>query len=136
MQPDDLNRLRGVADRLSGQLERVRRGLGDLKRDLNAITATGKSADGYVKATVGFRGQLLSLDLDPRIYRRPDSKGLAEAIVAAVRQAALDAAARVDEVSARHGQAVDVRSFLDADLPARLSHFDFVVDELTGRPQR
>jgi DNA-binding protein YbaB len=136
MESDDLNRIRAMAESLNGQLEQVRRGLGDLKRDLAAITATGKSADGYVKATVGFRGQLVSLDLDPRIYRRPDTKALAESIVTAVRQAALDAAARVDEVSARHGQAVDVRSILELDPSARLSRFDFVVDELAGRAER
>lgn len=58
------------------------------------ITGVAWSGDGLIKAVVGPRGQLLELELDPRLFRKPDSKGLAAAIVATTRAAAEEAMAK------------------------------------------
>ena len=52
------------------------------------IRATAESDDGLISATVGGYGELVELQLDPRIYRAPDSAGLAEAITDTVHRAA------------------------------------------------
>ena len=38
------------------------------------ITVTRRSRDGLVSVTVGPRGDLVTLDIDPRVFRRPDSR--------------------------------------------------------------
>jgi hypothetical protein len=52
---------------------------------------TADSDDGLITATVDARGELIEVNLDPRIYRAPDSDTLsatiAETIQRAVRQA-------------------------------------------------
>lgn len=53
-----------------------------------AIEETAWSADGRVEATVGPRGELRSLVLDPRIYRTGGADALAADIVAVVADAA------------------------------------------------
>jgi DNA-binding protein YbaB len=49
-----------------------------------------RSEDRLIRAVVGPRGQLVDLELDPRIFRSPDSKTLAAAILATVREAVED----------------------------------------------
>src|SRR5947207_13846043 len=95
----DLQGLRAYAEELSGQFEKVRSGLGEMQRELKAVTGTAKSPDGYVTATVGPRGQLVKLQLDPRIYRKPDSAQLAQSITETVGKAAEDAARKVEAVT-------------------------------------
>ncbi|WP_238007521.1 YbaB/EbfC family nucleoid-associated protein [Dactylosporangium sp. AC04546] len=51
------------------------------------IRATAESDDGLITATVGAAHELIELQLDPRIYRTPDSTALAKAIVATVHRA-------------------------------------------------
>jgi DNA-binding protein YbaB len=80
-----------------GEFNRMRTGMGELQQKLRQITATAKSDDGYVTAVVGPRGQLVRLELDPRIYRRPDSKQLATTISDTIKRAAADAMAQVSE---------------------------------------
>jgi DNA-binding protein YbaB len=45
-----------------------------------AIEETAWSSDGYVTASVGARGELRDLVLDPRIYRDADAEALATSI--------------------------------------------------------
>lgn len=87
----DIPALRAQADAMVAQFERMRDGYGELRRKLRAVTGTATSDDGLVTATVGPRGQLLKLDLDPRIYRRPDSRRLATAITETVQRATTQA---------------------------------------------
>src|SRR5262245_52256862 len=93
----DNRALRARADELLGELDRLRLGMSDLGRQLRQITATAKSDDGFISATVGPRGQLIKLDIDPRIYRRPDSKQLAAAITKTIQSATSEAMAKVTE---------------------------------------
>lgn len=63
-----------------------------------AVQVTEKSRDGLISATVGARGELIRLDIDPRVYRRPDSRELADAITETIHRAATKAQERVVEV--------------------------------------
>ncbi|GAB1509195.1 YbaB/EbfC family nucleoid-associated protein [Actinophytocola sp. KF-1] len=58
-----------------------------LQRTIAETRATADSGDGLVSATVDGNGRLLELWLDPRIYRAPDSAGLAATITETVREA-------------------------------------------------
>lgn len=70
--------------RLAEQVRAIRDGVDDIR-------ATGYSDDGLVTATVGGRGELVELALDPRIYRDRNTSELAAKIVAAVHEAAAEA---------------------------------------------
>jgi DNA-binding protein YbaB len=128
----DLQGLRAYAEELSNQFEKIRGGLTDMQRKLTAVTASAKSADGHVTATVGARGQLVKLQLDPRIYRTPDSAKLAETITETVHTAAEEAAGKVQAVVDKYAAGTDVTGYLRGDLASRLSRFDFVHDQLAG----
>jgi DNA-binding protein YbaB len=77
-------------------------GLGEVQRESRAVTGVAWSDDGLVKAVVGPRGQLLDLELDPRLFRKPDSKLVAAVIVATVRNAVDEAMRQQREVLDRH----------------------------------
>ena len=70
-----------------GELRRMTSELPDLQKKMRSLSATATSDDGLITATVGPRGQLVELDIDPNIYRRPNSELLASTIVATVREA-------------------------------------------------
>jgi DNA-binding protein YbaB len=72
--------------------------VGDTQRRLTKVTGTAWSEDRMVKAVVGPRGHLVELELDPRIYRRPNSKALAATIVATVRSAVEDVLRQTKEI--------------------------------------
>ncbi|OLR95293.1 YbaB/EbfC family nucleoid-associated protein [Actinokineospora bangkokensis] len=58
-----------------------------LREGVDGIRATGCSGDGNATATVDGRGQLVELELDPRVFRAPDSAALAASVLEAVRAA-------------------------------------------------
>jgi DNA-binding protein YbaB len=86
-------------------LTRALRNAEEAQRRVFEVTATAWSDDRLVKAVVGPRGQLIDLDIDPRIYRRPNSRALAATIVATVRAATDQAMAKTQQI-------------LDGQLPA------------------
>lgn len=132
MEERDLSGLRALAEELTGQLAKVRSGLGDMQKELSAVTATMKSPDGYVTATVGPRGQLVRLQLDGRIYRNPDSAKLAATITETIQKATAEATRKVEEVTAKYAPGVDVSGYLRGDVTHRLNRFDFIQDQITG----
>lgn len=132
----DLSGLRAYAQELSQQFQQLRGGLQAMQQELATVTGTAKSPDGFVTATVGPRGQLVSLQLDGRIYRRPDSTRLAETITETVQRAAGDAATKVEAISARYAPGADIASYLRGELAERFARFDFVHDELAGGTER
>jgi DNA-binding protein YbaB len=127
----DLSGLRALAEELTGQLAKVRSGLDDLQKELGAVTATVKSPDGYVTATVGPRGQLVRLQLDGRIYRNPDSAKLAATITETIQKATIQAGEKAQEVTAKYAPGVDVSGYLKGNLTHRLNRFDFINDQIT-----
>lgn len=68
--------------------ERMARAFKRVQEKLADIEVTEESDDGLIAATVGARGELRALDLDPRIYRSQDATALADDILATVRKAA------------------------------------------------
>ncbi|KJK43450.1 hypothetical protein UK23_33240 [Lentzea aerocolonigenes] len=52
-----------------------------IQREMAGVEATAESDDGLVSVTVGPRGELVAVELDPRVYRNPDATGLAAEIV-------------------------------------------------------
>jgi hypothetical protein len=72
--------------------------MSDSQRKMLQITGTGWSPDRSIKAVVGPRGQLLELDINPRVFRKPNSKELAAQIVATVRLAVEDATRQVHSI--------------------------------------
>ena len=81
-----------------GDLKRSLENVGDAQKKLMRVTGTAWSEDRLVKAVVGPRGQLVELDLDPRIYRKPNSKALSASILATVRAAIEDVQRQSREV--------------------------------------
>ncbi len=73
-----------------GDLRRSLDNVGDVQKKLLKVTGTAWSDDRLIKAVVGPRGHLIELDLDPRIYRKPNSKALSAAILSTVREAVED----------------------------------------------
>lgn len=65
---------------------------GVLYEGLERIRATVDSADGLITVVVGGRGEVLELELDPRIYHVPDADALAKSIMDTIRVAYDDAA--------------------------------------------
>lgn len=103
----------------------------DTQKKMMAVTGTAWSEDRMIKAVVGPRGQLMELEIDPRIYRKPNSKALASTILATVRAAVDQALAKTQEVidqsmpqvndmfPTRPTQGIDMRRLIrshDADL--------------------
>jgi DNA-binding protein YbaB len=75
---------------------------------LEKVRVTTDSADGLVTVVVGGRGEVLELELDPRIYHAQDARALAakilETIQAACEEAAHESVKVLDDV-ARKGPA-------------------------------
>jgi DNA-binding protein YbaB len=69
-------------------------GLEETQRQILKVTGIAWSEDRTIKAVVGPRGQLIDLEIDPRVYRKPNSKALSATILATVRSAVDDAMAK------------------------------------------
>jgi DNA-binding protein YbaB len=78
---------RALAEEMEGKLQRLIEEGPKLKERAAALQITEKSKDGLITATVGPNGQLVRLDIDPRIYRRPDARALADAITETIKRA-------------------------------------------------
>jgi DNA-binding protein YbaB len=74
-------------DYLVREYERTRRGLQALRERLSALRATAESKDGMVTVTVGPRGEVEAVELNPRAYRRLTPAELAASILDTIRQA-------------------------------------------------
>lgn len=95
---DQIQSLRSLAETLRGQFENIVEKGPKLAREARDLSITESSSDGLVKVTVDSRGGLLALDLDPRIYRRPDARSLADTILDTVRAATQAAQERVLDI--------------------------------------
>lgn len=69
------------------------------QRAITSLRGSADSDDGLISATVDIHGSVLELDLNPRIYREPDSDRLAAAIVDTIERARQDLRVRaLDEL--------------------------------------
>jgi len=94
----DLAGMRAYAEELKGRFEKLTTEGPKLQERARAVQVTEKSPNGLISATVGSRGELIRLDLDPRIYRQPDSRELADTITDTIKAAGVKAQEQVLEV--------------------------------------
>lgn len=120
----DTQGLQARVDELMEEFHRLRSGAEDLQKKLKEVSATARSKDGFVKATVGPRGQLTKLELDPRLYRNPDSGALAESILDTVRRATEDAQGQVEELCKPLLPAEEVRAHMNYDFDGMFRRMD------------
>lgn len=118
MEGPDLERLRslrptrpdgrpnwGALESMFSDLREQMKRTTEIQNKILEVTGTGWSDDRMIKAVVGPRGQLMELEIDPRVYRRPNSKALALSIVETTKRAVQQAATKTQEI-------------LEADIPA------------------
>ncbi|MEU1387751.1 MULTISPECIES: YbaB/EbfC family nucleoid-associated protein [unclassified Nonomuraea] len=122
----DVVGLQAYADELRETFMRMQREAADLNARAQTIRITEKSADGLVSATVGVRGELVRLDLDPRLYRRPNARGLADAITDTIHRATAKALDELVELFEPVVPAEQLRAHLEGDL-------ETVLDQLSGQ---
>lgn len=125
----DVARVQAQVERLQSHLEQLQDGHAELQRRLREVRVTVTSADELVTVTVDARGQLERLELDPRIYQRPDSRLLAATVTATIRQAAAEATARVIELTRPLIPEQVVRAHLDQDLDGVVAQRDALLAE-------
>lgn len=120
----DLSGMRAQAAELMAQFERVRDGAGELQQKLKAVSVTVTSDDGLVKATCGPRGQVVKVEFDPRIYRRPNSKELSATVTETIRKASAQAMAEVEELCKPWIPSADFQAYMDHDLDGIFRQLD------------
>ncbi|MFI9596295.1 YbaB/EbfC family nucleoid-associated protein [Nonomuraea sp. NPDC052265] len=121
----DIVGLQAYADELRETFMRMQRDASELNARAQAIRVTERSADGLVSATVSVRGELIRLDLDPRLYRRPNARGLADAITDTIRRATAKALEELVDLFEPVVPPEQLRAHLEGDLEA-------VLDQLSG----
>lgn len=120
----DLAGLRAYREELAARIDSLRAGFEDIARDSRSMTATATSPDGYVTATVGPRGEVVRIDLDPRIYRRPDSTQLATTITETIHRAAEAAGAKLTAALARVVPPEELRAHLEGNISEVFARFE------------
>jgi DNA-binding protein YbaB len=118
--------------------ERMRANAGVVRERLLAVSGRAASEDGLVRVVVDRQGRLQSLEIDPRVFRRPDSRRLAEVIVATVARAVADADGQVEKAFEGLASPADVRAQMDFDVEALFRRFDeevAVVPEIGAAPE-
>jgi DNA-binding protein YbaB len=81
-----------------------------MRAEIRDIRATEYSPDGLITAVAGGRGELLELELDPRVLREQNASALARSIMDTVRAAAAAAGREsvrlAEDLLSRDGAAV------------------------------
>ncbi|MET8230178.1 YbaB/EbfC family nucleoid-associated protein [Micromonospora sp. NPDC005298] len=99
----DANReLRARFDDVYGQYQQLRSNLDELRTRLAAVRVTRRSTDGRVTATVGPRGELVAVELDPAIYQDRDAEALSRKITETIRDATTAAGSATRDLVAEH----------------------------------
>lgn len=128
--PPDAAAMRAYADELREMFQQLTDAGMELHARARAVQITEKSPDGLVAVTVGARGDLVRIDLDPRIYRRPDARHLADTITETARRAAAKALERVTEILEPVIPAEELQAHLDGDIETALTR---LADRMEGR---
>ncbi|MER7368728.1 YbaB/EbfC family nucleoid-associated protein [Nonomuraea wenchangensis] len=126
----DAAAMRAYADELREMFRQITDAGQELHEKARSLRATAKSRDGLVTATVGARGELVGLDLDPRIYRHPDARALARTILDTVQRATDQARERVVEVLEPVVPRDELLAHLDGDLDTAMARF---ADRMEGK---
>jgi DNA-binding protein YbaB len=111
--------------RLAEQVRTMRDNVGEIR-------GTGYSDDGLVTAVVGGRGELVELELDPRIYRDRNAAELAEKIVATIH----DAAAEAEREATKFAEKLLPPNMRGADVDPVFDPALHMLDQAAGREGR
>ncbi len=126
----DIAGMRAYAEELQGNFEKLVAEGPKLQQRARAIQVTDKSSDGLVSVTVGSRGELIRLDLDPRIYRQPDSRELADTITDTIKAAGEKARDQVLEVFDPLVPREDMQMHMDGNIEGVLER---MTNQMFGR---
>jgi hypothetical protein len=72
-----------------------------LQSNLNALTVTGESGAGLVRATATAKGELTGLEIDPSIFNPEEKEVVEDLILAAIKDAQSKAAERSQQEMAK-----------------------------------
>ncbi len=86
-----MDRAAAEYDARAGEYARIADQVRSMRAGVDDIRETAYSDDGLVTAVVGGRGEVVGLELDPRVYRNQDPEELASTIVATIHAAAEEA---------------------------------------------
>jgi len=126
----DLAGMRAYAEELQSRFQRLTTEGPKLHEQARAVQVTEKSPDGLISATVGARGELIRLDLDPRIYRQPDSRELADTITETIKAAGAAAKDRVLEVFEPLIPREEMQLHMDGDIEGVMERMS---DQMLGK---
>ncbi|MEV6860977.1 YbaB/EbfC family nucleoid-associated protein [Streptosporangium subroseum] len=91
---------RMTMEELAGDYNRQAAQLRETYGKLNELTATARSDDRMVSVTVGPRGQVQDIELDPRVYRKRSSSELSQSIMEQIGVATSEVSSRMQELMA------------------------------------
>lgn len=80
------------------QLQKMAESIPDTQQRMMSVSGVAWSDDRMVKVVVGPRGQLVDLEIDPRVYRRPDVTELKSKIMSTSDRAVRDVTEQVQEI--------------------------------------
>ncbi len=93
-----LDALRAEVDGLMAGYEAAQRRISATYRQVRQLTGRARSADRLASVTVGPRGQVTVIELDPQVYRRYDPPRLAALLVELAGKAAGEVTGQVEEL--------------------------------------
>lgn len=121
MESPDVAGMRAYADELRDMFRQIQDAGVELHAQAKAVQVTETSRDGLVSVTVGSRGELVRVDIDPRIYRRPDARHLADSITETARRATERAQERITEIFEPVIPRDEFKAHLDGDMETVLA---------------
>jgi nucleoid-associated protein EbfC len=83
--------------KMMGKMKEVQARIKQAQDNLVNLRASGESGGGLVKATVNGKRQLLSIDIDPSLFKADDKLVVQDLVVAAVNKASEEAEALAKE---------------------------------------
>ncbi len=109
--------LGGMADmaKMMKAAQEMQTKMTQLQEDLKSIMVTGQSGGGLVKATATAKGELTALDIDPSIFSAEDKEVAEDLILAAIKDAQIQAQARAKEEMGKIAESMGLPR--DMDLP-------------------
>lgn len=117
-------------ERIDAELHDVMKGAVAAQRKMLEITGTAWSDDRLIKVVVGPRGQLVDLQIDPRVGNRLNTDALARTILATARAAAGQSMARAREILAEDVPA-DMQGLRDTEVPGGFALMDLLTQSDT-----
>jgi DNA-binding protein YbaB len=115
--------MRAQVEGLMADYERLGANGGAVLDRLMAVRGRASSEDDLIKVVVDPCGRLESLEIDPQVYRRPDTRWLAALITATVSRASADADGQVDNELNSLPSPADIQAVLDFDGEGVLRRF-------------